>query len=584
MDRGFLAPGGRQPGQVYDLRWAWGVLCRNAWIVAVSAAAFMLIALIHILTATPYFRAEGEIVFDLREPTVISSNPILQRLGADTYAIDSQVEVVRSFSVASKVIKGLNLNEDTGLVVKKPWFLPVKLWFSDMLSNHLGIPNEKLTEAPVAKILTSDIPESLYNKFLQNLEVSRKGISFVIEVSYSDRDPERAALIVNAVMDAYIGEQRRVKVETVSAANSWLAARVNELRQKLVEAEKSVRQFKTEDSTIDAKVMGSLYESFLTRWKETQAQELLQNPDARIISAAVPPTKPSHPKPMVALGLALGCGLSMGAMLAFLRGWMDPVVYDVRDVERAVCAPILAVLPQLVSGRGTAAIGNGELSEDEARAHRIGSHVLENPDSEYSQGIFALKQAAEMAIPAGVSKLVAIISAHTGEGKTTTALNLARYAAASGVKTLFVDADLRSTRASNCMKPCERNPSLVDVSLHSTMLSEAVVEDPYSPLKLCPTADSRHCVPRPTDVIGCQTFTKVANVMRDEYEFVVFDTPAFVEYADARALLPRVDLVILIVELGRTTNVDLKAVMANSYGLRRKLLGVVVNKSKVSVL
>ncbi len=75
-------------------------------------------------------------------------------------------------------------------------------------------------------------------------------------------------------MNAYIAEQRRVKVELVRSANEWLTRRVEELKAELVELERRVNEFRSEKAAIDARVTGALYSTFLNRVKETQSQEL----------------------------------------------------------------------------------------------------------------------------------------------------------------------------------------------------------------------------------------------------------------------------------------------------------------------
>jgi Mrp family chromosome partitioning ATPase/capsular polysaccharide biosynthesis protein len=558
------ADGGR--GTPLDMAWTLRILRRNLLLIAGIVAAMLALAVGYLSIATPLYTATGELIFDLREPKIVSANPILQSFGADQYVIDSQVEVVRSLSVARRVINQLDLRQ-------KPSTASVPLW------------KRWLDFGPAAtKPAADDIPQSDYNAFLRRLTVQRKGVSFVILVSYSHPDPVKAAAITNAVMDAYTSEQRRVKVETIAAANNWLQNRVDELRLKVIEAERRVQQFKTEDAAIDAKVMNTIYATFLTRLKETQQQEALQASDARIVSTAVAPTQPSSPKKVLTMALALALGLSIGSLVAVARGMVDPVLYDAEDVARITDVPIIVQLPHRSAQElRRLAEAHVQAPQSEDVCDEDGEEPSRRParpqDSAYGQAMFTLRQALIDTTQMDAHRLVAIVSPRAGEGKTTTALNLAREAAASGSRTLIVDADLRSGAASAVMAPDARERSLVDYVFGAATLKETLVKDALSSAMICPAPDAEHAVERPTDVIAGRGFFKAARDMRKDFDLVIFDTPGFLDYPDSRALLRAVDRVVAVVDLGQTTRQDLRALIAIASALPQGLAGLALNTS-----
>lgn len=547
----------------FDLHWCLRHLRRNIGFIAKTVAAFLALGIVYLAQATPIYTATGELIFDLREPKVVTSNPILQSLGADQYVIDSQVEVVRSLSVARQVITKLSLRQPPSA---EPTFLRRLLSFGS-------------TPKPA---VVDEIPQSEYEQFLRRLTVQRKGLSFVILVSYSHRDPVMAARITNAVMEAYTSEQRRVKVETITAANAWLQQRVEELRQRVIEAERKVQQFKTEDAAIDAKVMSTIYATFLTRLKETQSQEALQTSDARIVSAAVPPTFPSSPKKPLTLGLALALGFSLGAMIALLRGMFDPVIYDAEDLPRLTDLPVLAELP---FRRPVPAQVHAEVVDiagvDDAAAEPVAAAptLIRSQDTEYGQAVFALRQALIEPASLERSRLVAVVSPRGGEGKTTTAVSLARESAASGIHTLLVDANLRRADASELVAPGSRPRSLVEVVEGGAELKDILIADHDSPMTVCPAPDSDHVIERPSNVLSGRGFLKMAHEMRREFELVVLDTPAFLDYPDARAMLSVLDRILIVVDLGHTESEDLKAVIKAASVLPHGQVGLVLNRS-----
>jgi capsular exopolysaccharide synthesis family protein len=545
----------------FDLGWTLQILRRNFGFIATVVGAFLALAVVYLTMATPIYTATGELIFDLREPKVVSNNPILQSLGADQYVIDSQVEVVKSLSVAKRVINQLGLRKPPEPAAGTTWRR-----FFDFGSKP----------TPVA---SDEIPQAEYEAFARRLTVQRKGVSFVILVSYSHPDPVKAAAITNAVMESYTSEQKKVKVETISAANSWLQSRVDELRQKVIESERRVQQFKTEDAAIDAKVMNTIYATFLTRLKETQSQEALQSSDARIVSSAVPPAQPSSPKKMLTMALALALGLSLGAMVAVLRGMIDPLLRDAGDVTRLTDTAVLATLPRRSAEEMQQLAVYAAQEADNETNERGNSVVLRPQDSPYGQAVFALRQAIVETQPLEAHKLVAIVSPRSGEGKTTTAINLAREAALSGVRTLLIDGDLRAAAASELLAPGGRERSLVDVVAGTAALKDVLVQDQLSPMQVCPAPDAAHAVPRPTDVLAGRNFAKLARDLRKDFDLVVIDTPGFLEYPDGRALLRVVDRLVVVADLGHTAREDLGDVLKAASVLPSGQVGLALNAS-----
>ena len=80
--------------------------------------------------------------------------------------------------------------------------------------------------------------------FQSKLGVNRVSVSYVIEISFTSRDPEKAARIANATADAYVREQLLSKIAAMEQGNEWLEARLNELRRKLNAATQAAQAFR----------------------------------------------------------------------------------------------------------------------------------------------------------------------------------------------------------------------------------------------------------------------------------------------------------------------------------------------------
>ena len=524
-------------GLTFSLGWCLRAV-RKYWPTLISTVIAALVpAFFYLSFAKPRYSAVGEIIFDVREQKVTTSNPIIQGLNLDNYAIDSQVEIMRSYGVVSAAIARLDLDKG-------------KLANGDDANWETMFPIIGALAGADRPRGATMVTQERFNQFLSGLFVERKGVSYVMQVSYMDPDPNTAARAVNTIMASYLSIQRRVKAETVQKAYEWLVMRTEEVRLKLVEAELRLQKFKTEDAVIEAKVMNAIYTSFMTRMKETQSQEMLQTPDARIVSTAVPPTRPVSPKRGLALAFSLATGLSLGLALIFLQALREPHVGDPVDIARLTRLQPLALLPWL----------HQDSAHDTHDTRAIGEHVLRSHADGYTQALYKLVQELEDLKQSGTALVVAVVSARDGEGKTTTALNLARCSATAGLKTLLIDADFHSAAGTQAVFDVAPGPTLEDYVNGSALAADCIVQDPKSPLSICCAPLPKLSSTRRADVFNAANFAKFVDEAKRSSGLVVIDTPAFCEHADTRAILRHVDTVIVIAKMQHTRKDELATV------------------------
>jgi uncharacterized protein involved in exopolysaccharide biosynthesis/Mrp family chromosome partitioning ATPase len=167
-------------------------------------------------------------------------------------------------------------------------------------------------------------------------------------------------------------------------------------------------------------------ENFLTRYTEisTRGNIAVQEANARVISRAQLPDGPSFPEKTPMLVLAGLVSLFGGLIAVFVAELMDHKIRHLNDIEKASGVPVLASVPSV------------PLPQDEP---------MRRPGGAFAESIRSI-QAGLGIIPAGRGrrgKIVAVTSTSRGEGRTTTAIALARSMAQSGLRVLLIDADLR---------------------------------------------------------------------------------------------------------------------------------------------
>jgi capsular exopolysaccharide synthesis family protein len=150
---------------------------------------------------------------------------------------------------------------------------------------------------------------------------------------------------------------------------------------------------------------------------------------------------------------------------------------------------------------------------------------------------------------AGVS-VVAVTSALPGDGRTTTAINVAGVLGRGGDRVLLIDADLRDPAVARHLLPGSQAPGLVDAVVDGTLtVHDVVVSPPHLPFDVLPAGRSAAA---PYDVVRAARFAALLDQARGRYAFVVLDTPPLVGVPDGRIVQAAVDGVLLVVAANRT--------------------------------
>jgi polysaccharide biosynthesis transport protein len=222
------------PGEIVNF--AWGFLRRQYPIILICVLLTMALGVIYLRTTPPQYTANATMVMDTRKGQFFQQQSILADAPNDNAGIESQVLVLQSENIATSVIKNLHLTEI-------PEFVGNDASPFDRLRRFLGVsPRPSRTEL--------ELVQQAAHVLGNNLKVSRVGISYVLDVSFTSNDPDRAAQIANAVADAYIVDELEAKFDANRRASNWLQDRANGLRDQAIGAENAVVAFKQENNIV----------------------------------------------------------------------------------------------------------------------------------------------------------------------------------------------------------------------------------------------------------------------------------------------------------------------------------------------
>ena len=172
-------------------------------------------------------------------------------------------------------------------------------------------------------------------------------------------------------------------------------------------------------------------------------------------------------------------------------------------------------------------------------------------------------------------KVITLTSAQSGEGKSTTATNLAISFAKAGFRTLLIDADTRNSVMSGTFKSKERYDGLTSYLSGNAELSDVICDTTVDNLMVIPAGQ---VPPNPTSLIQNDNFKSMIEIVRGLYDYVIIDTPPLGLFIDAAILAHHSDASLLVVKAGadkRRTITKLKEQLEQSGSV---FLGVILNK------
>ena len=172
-------------------------------------------------------------------------------------------------------------------------------------------------------------------------------------------------------------------------------------------------------------------------------------------------------------------------------------------------------------------------------------------------------------------KVITLTSAQSGEGKSTTSVNLAISFARAGFRTLLIDADTRNSVMSGTFKSNERYQGLTSFLSGNAELSDVICDTTVDNLMIIPAGQ---VPPNPTSLIQNDNFKSMIETVRGLYDYVIIDTPPLGLVIDAAILAHHSDASLLVTKAGadkRRTITKLKEQLEQSGSV---FLGVILNK------
>lgn len=275
-----------------------------------------------------------------------------------------------------------------------------------------------------------------------------------------------------------------------------------------------------------------------------------------VVTPASAPTSPSAPNTKLDLLLGLVIGLALGVMAAVLRTHLDTRIRGEADLRRVTTAPILG----------------GIAFDPEAEKKPL--LTQSGPHSQRAEAFRQLRTNLQFAHISNHSKTVLVTSSLPGEGKSTTATNLAVALAQSGQSVVLIDADLRRPMVSEYLG-LARNAGLTTALLGRAELD--VLLQPWGDDELF-VLTSGQIPPNPSELLGSEQMKNLIQDLERTYDAIIIDAPPLLPVTDSAVLAQHVGGVVVVVGTQKVRHADLEKSLAALSMVGADLLGMVLNR------
>jgi capsular exopolysaccharide synthesis family protein len=429
-----------------------------------------------------------------------------------------------------------------------------------------------------------DLPGFLENKMIQDLNVrlaeAERDYARVL-AKYKPDYPEALALKkqVDAVQ-VQIDHQKKILEQNI--VDEYQAAVAYEkLQGDALDVQKQVANDIAQRSIAynilkrDVDTYRSLYEGLMQRSKESAVAALSKASNIFIVDAAELPKYPVKPRLLfnLTVGLMLGAGLGIG--FAFLQEYLDNTLKTSDEVETLLRLPSLGVLPTFSLNGASQA----KTAEDEDKLAVIPDRAAETAVPAIQTDPIAVEafrslRTSILLSANPVPKMLLITSALPGEGKTAVTVNLGATLASLGSKVLILDCDMRRP-ACHRATGVENKPGFVQCLTGHVELADAILPVPnVANLRIIPCGP---IPPNPAEVLSSAVTADLLRRLRDQFEYVLVDSPPLLSVSDSRILSTLTDAVVLVVRAFSTPYDVVRRARALLYGASARILGVALN-------
>lgn len=339
---------------------------------------------------------------------------------------------------------------------------------------------------------------------------------------------------------------------------------VSSLEEEMAKAKNQYQTVSLKETTyqsLEREVLTNrqLFETFLSRQKETQATSNFNSALARFTDLATPSTEPISPKRKLVVIIAFIITLGLGMLLAFLLDALNDTIKSPNDVENQLGQRTLGFMPDLPHKK------NQDLPL---------YSFFSDQHKQYAEAVRSIRTSLILLALDKPLKLIEVTSAVPSEGKSTSATNLA-FAFGQMEKVLLIDADMRRPTLAKRFGLPAYQPGLANLIAGREQIDTCIVADETSGIDLLPAGN---VPPNPLELLLSPRFAELLGELSARYDRIIIDTPPVQAVSDSLVVAKQADAVVFVVATDETRKGAIQSGIAKLLQTENNLYGVILNK------
>jgi succinoglycan biosynthesis transport protein ExoP len=362
--------------------------------------------------------------------------------------------------------------------------------------------------------------------------------------------------------EATEAESRLANIEKRAQAGTALTTVASEDQVQMRELERNAETYRR------------LYEAFLMSYQETIQQQNIPVSRSRVVSNGRPADAPNYPSRSLIMALFFLIGMVGGGSLAAFRESREKFFRTGADVEDKLALAYLGAVPRLVEAKPEQ--GQDPSFERRRRGSELDSYVIGHPFSNFAETLRSTKIAIDMSMATSRARVVGIVSTAPGEGKSTIAINLARFLADTGKRVILIDGDLRHPGATRRLAP-QAATGVMEVLVGGRDWKNTLVQDPLTAMTFLPAVVPSR-ISHSADLLSSTRMSALLDAMKSEMDYIIIDLPPIGPVVDARAMSHLVDRFVYTIEWGGISQKAVLQAVAGARVVNEKCVGVILTK------
>lgn len=423
------------------------------------------------------------------------------------------------------------------------------------------------------------VDEPVFKQSVTGINVTTVRDTQLLKLDVEGTSPQLVAAVAYTLPLVFIGEIREVQGERFAGARSGLQSQLQDLSNQIEQTQVAIDKLADSHTAEEGVELGRLrfqlnqyqtrYSSLLQSMGNLQLTELQSIDTISVVEQPKVPTTPIRPRVFMNTLLAAVVGAMLALGLIFLIEYLDDRIKTPQDLASILDAPLLGSIARMQAKRRKR---NKDDLGTEMEESLITALQPRHPITEAYRGLRTNLQFSS--VDQALTSLI-VTSASPGEGKTTTAANLAIVMAQSGRSVLLIDADLRKPRQYQVFG-VPQSPGLTEALVNSDSAPTAYMRATTVPNLSILT--SGKIPPNPAELLGSQRMHQLIQQLHEHVDLIIFDVPPVLPVTDAQVLAPQVNGILMVIDSEQTERAKFARAVESLLHTNARILGTVLNR------